>query len=108
MNRLRRDIQAALIAAFGAISTLTLNPQFLTSTESSHAVIQASEVVGDLLDVEEARAEGAWWVDGDAASNSAQLSVDPSSDRLVWRVEGPEDTVLLDARTGEAVEFIFD
>ncbi len=100
-----RDLRASFLAAAATLVTLLLNgpePQLEqpTSTLDEHHAMQG------LLNAEQAQTEGAWLLDEPGAS--ARLSFAPQYDRLVWRVEGGDADVLLDAQTGEALEFTFD
>ena len=98
----RRDLRATLVASTLTLVTLLLNGP-------SPALEQPNgdeDSMRGLIDAERARAEGAWLIDDPDAR--AQLSFAPQYERLVWRVDGSDAEVLIDAETGETLEFSFE
>ncbi|HLT35666.1 MAG TPA: PepSY domain-containing protein [Enhygromyxa sp.] len=98
----RRDLRATLFAAAMTLVTVLLNPD---PGLEQPAAPGDDESMRGLIDAEQARAEGAWLIDDPDAR--ARLSFAPQYDRLVWRVDGSHADVLLDAQTGEILEFSF-
>ena len=98
----RRDMASFAFAAIGTLFTTLSGP---SPELTQDPPIRASEdpALDDFIDIEQAKAEGAWWLD--ETEVDARLSFAPQHDRLVWRVGTPQQRVLLDAQTGEALEF---
>lgn len=101
------DLVAVAIAALG---TLALGHLHLTAT-TTDAELRSSELptseaaLEGLIEAESAAREGAWLLD--EPDTTVELSYAAQHDRLVWRVSGGQRSVLLDARTGDALEFEF-
>ena len=98
-----RDIQASVIAATATLVTILLNggaPAPVVTPEPEPAALDA------LVSLESAEAEAAWLLDQPEAAG--RLSFAPDYDRLVWQVDTAEGDVIVDAKTGEALEFRFD
>ena len=103
----RRDIASLMIASFATLlmSLTTPSPGLQQAGESVEQA-PADTALAELVDVDWAEREGAWWLDEDAVD--AELSFAPEHKRLVWRVSGHEGGVVLDAKTGEALAFEYE
>jgi hypothetical protein len=100
-----RDLRATFIAATATLVSVLLNgpgPEF----EATAARAGDDRSLQGLIDAGRAQAEGAWLLDDPDAQ--AKLSFAPQYERLVWRVDGADADVLIDAETGETLEFSFD
>lgn len=99
----RRDLSSLALATLGTLFTVLGSPS--PQLEQPSAALSASEdpALDAYLDVDHAKREGAWFLDD--AEVEARLSFAPEHDRLVWRVSASDRSVLLDAVTGEALEF---
>ena len=100
-----RDIQASVIAATATLVTILLNGSTPIPTPSAVAEPRPA-ALDSLISAESAEAEAAWLLDQPDAAG--RLSFAPDYDRLVWQVDTAEGDVIVDAKTGEALEFRFD
>jgi hypothetical protein len=87
--------------AFAALVTLVLG----FTPELGVEPVPTGSALDGVLDARTAQIEGSWWLEDPAAT--ARLGFSPDHG-LVWRVEADAHEVVLDATTGEPVEFIFD
>lgn len=100
----RRDMVSF---AFAALGTLFTTPSTTSPQLTQDAPVAASEdpALDGFIDIEHAKQEGAWFLDDSGVD--ARMSFAPQHERLVWRVSSAERSVLIDAETGEALEFEF-
>jgi len=107
-----RDLRACLLAAGATLLTVTLAQTPVHSSslghESSAAKPSDEQAMRGLINAGQAQTEGRELLGEAEADAAARLSFAPEYQRLVWRVEGVSSSVLLDAVTGEALEFVFD
>lgn len=103
----RRDLHATLIAATATLLTILLNGPF-PPIAAPRPGLDNSPAMRGLIPASEARAEGAWLLGEREEAPEVRLSFAPQYERLVWRVDGESADVLLDAATGEALEFEFE
>ena len=98
----RQDISALAFAAFATLFTSTIDVR----EPQPDPIERHDPALDGLIDAQTARATGEWFLDDGAVE--ARLSFEPELERLVWRVTGSRDSVVLDAATGEAIGFEFD
>jgi hypothetical protein len=98
-----RDLQASVIAATATLVTILLNGPTPSAPEPQALRPAAIEA---LIGVEQAEAEAEWLLEQPDATG--RLSFAPEYERLVWRVDTGDAGVILDAKTGEPLEFQFD
>ena len=98
----RRDLASFAFAAIGTLFT-TLSGPSPQLVEDAPVTASEDPALDDFIDIEHAKREGSWWLDENEVD--ASLSFAPQHDRLVWRVGTNQHRVLLDAQTGEALEF---
>lgn len=97
-----RDITSMLFASAATLLLSLFSP--LPSLQPAEAATErAPRAIDNLLDADWAAQEGAWWLESEGVE--VELSFAPKHERLVWRVSGDETSVLLDAKTGEALSF---
>jgi hypothetical protein len=108
------DLRACLLATAATLITLLLGQSADYGAEHSpeHSPECSQTKPGDeqamrgLINPAQAQREGAGLLG--ASSAAVRLSFASEHRRLVWRVDGEQASVLLDAQTGEALEFAFD
>ena len=98
----RQDVSALAFAAFATLFT-----SFLQPGEPSLDPVEFDDPALDgLIDAQTASETGGWLLDEHAVRT--RLSFAPEYHRLVWRVDGDGESVILDATTGETLGFEFD
>lgn len=112
------DLRACLLATAATLMTLLLgqsadygaehSPEYSAeySAECSQTKPGDEQAMRGLINPAQAQREGAGLLG--ASSAAVRLSFASEHRRLVWRVDGEQASVLLDAQTGEALEFAFD
>ena len=101
-----RDSTALAFAAMATFVLSFVDAPVALNSQTAGDESAAETALEPLIDAGEARAAGAWWLD--EQQPAVKLSFAPEYERLVWVVEGGEQRVLLDAKTGEALAFEFE
>lgn len=102
-GRLIPDIAALALAALGTLA-LSGAPE-LADAPDPHTQHASTAALDGLIDAELAAREATLLLD--QPIDGVTLSFASEHERLVWRARSHDRTVLLDARTGEALAFEF-
>lgn len=102
--RFTQDIAALALATIGT-ALLCLGPTHNPCPSAARPDSPSTVALAELLDPELAAREATLLLD--QPIEAVSLSFASEHERLVWRARSHDRTVLLDARTGEALAFEF-